>query len=204
MRYYLKGPIGEREMELELQEELLALLAPEASTGRDYFLQKLWNMFFDLLAEEYLDETSRGLIQVLPAECQRLVLHIYGRGSRGEESSVSDKVGRTKAVANLLAATWSVYAREANSKPVFLFPNRKGILKKKSLDINVRSPDAATAWFFVDKANQISQVSTYTVVFEKSFSYWRYEYVKNGSLGRPKRINNPRKTEGMHYIRPVL
>lgn len=204
VRFYLKGPIGDREMEANLQEQLLELFTGDPTTARDYFLQQFWQMFFDLLAEEYLDEASRGALRALPAECKRIVLEVYGRGSRNEDTSVADQADRTRTFANLLTATWHQYMKVVQSEPEFTLANKRGKLKNKTVDIFVRSADAATSWFFVDEGNHISQVATYTLIFDKRFSFWRYEFKKNGSLGKPKRINNPRKTAAMYLVKPKI
>ncbi len=203
LRFYLKGPIREEQINPATQEALLDLLGPEPRPDRDAFLQILWHRFFALLEERHLDEASRPLTLGLPLACQRLVLELYGHAARDQDLPPAAQVERTKIIADQLLAAYQPWGLAKGERSTFLLPGGKGepaIVRPETL---VPSGDAAEAWFLLDRGNYISQVSTYTLRLNLDMDFWRYRFARDRELGEPRLVTAP-AAKKLTLIRPKL
>lgn len=203
LRFYLKGPIREEQIDPATQEALLDLLGPEPRPDRDAFLQTLWQRFFTLLEERHLDQASRPLTLGLPLVCQRLVLELYGHAARDQDLPPAAQVERTKTIADQLLAAYLPWGLAKGERSTFLLPSGKGQPSTVRPETLAPSGDAAEAWFFVDRGNFISQVSTYTLRLDRDMDFWRYRYARDRELGEPRLVTTPVAGK-LTMIRPKL
>ncbi len=203
LRFYLKGPIREDHIDTATQEALLDLLGPEPRADRDAFLQSLWQRFFTLLEERHLDQPSRPLTLGFPLACQRLVLALYGHAARDQDLPPAALIERTKTIAEQLLAAYLPWGLAKGDRAAFLLPGAKGQPAAVHPETLVPSGDAAEAWFFVDRGNLISQVSTFTLRLDADMDFWRYRYARDGELGAPKLVTAP-EAKKLITIRPKL